>query len=352
MNNPTRTTNRLYFEDLDWRQFEQLSYEILYREKEWEKLDSIGLKGNDNGVDIFGIDKEGTTWYIQCKNHRAFAKSDAEEVIDTIVTKQEITEDCVLLIVVACEVSSETREYIKTYSKKKGFKNYDVWTGLRIKAMLFSKYNDLLSRYLGIETEYNRNKEKVLQSCKMKAEVQKKLLCEIKWTPKTMMEIVKEPFKQFLYAKIVLRSVDDLDDPHGKKASYYKICPYDLNDVGIELLDCPWVNFRIAINTNTRCWRRIEEDEELKENEFDIRTEHVVLVPYYCIVSIKENGDDYSDYPILICDFEFNNTPFLRCYYKHQASKVDFIEGKPLSISDFSLLIDEVEKEDGGISNI
>ena len=71
MNNQTQTTNRLHFEDLDWRHFEQLSYEILYREKKWKKLDPIGLKGNDNGVDILGIDKEETTWYIQCKNYNS-----------------------------------------------------------------------------------------------------------------------------------------------------------------------------------------------------------------------------------------------------------------------------------------
>lgn len=49
MNNQTQTTNRLHFEDLDWRHFEQLSYEILYREKKWKKRDPMGLKGNDNG---------------------------------------------------------------------------------------------------------------------------------------------------------------------------------------------------------------------------------------------------------------------------------------------------------------
>lgn len=350
MNNPTRTTNNLHFEDLHWCQFEQLAYEILYREKEWEKLDPIGLKGNDDGVDILGVDKEESTWYIQCKNYQKFAKLDAKDVIDTIATKHKITRNSMLLIVVACEVSSLTREYIKSYSKKKGFRGYDVWTGMRIKTILFGKYSDLLSRYLGIETE--NNKEKVFQGNKMRQEVQKKLLCKIEWTPETRMDIVKHPFKQFRYAKVVLRSVDDIDAPHGEKASFYKICPYDLNDIGIELLYCPGVDSRIAVNIDTRSWRRIKEKEELRENEFDIRAEHVVLVPYYCIVDIKEEGGDVDDYPVMLCEFKFNQSPFLRHYYKHCASKVDFIEGKPLSVLDFSLLIDEVEKENGSISII
>lgn len=344
MNNQTQTTNRLHFEDLDWRHFEQLSYEILYREKKWKKLDPIGLKGNDNGVDILGIDKEETTWYIQCKNYKAFAKTDAKEVIDKIVAKQEMVEDSMLLIMVACEVSSVTQEYIKSYSKKKGFRGYDVWTGMRIETLLFDKYCDLLSRYLGIETETNRIKEKVLQRNKIRQEIQKKLLREIEWTPETRMDIIKHPFKQFRYSKVVLRSVDDIDNPYGERASFYKICPYNLNDVGIELLDCPWVDFRIAINIDTRSWRRIEENEELRENEFDIRTEHVVLVPYYCIVDIREEGGDVDDYPVILCEFKYNQSPFLRRYYKHAKTKIDFKKEQPVDYSCLVQLLDEAEK--------
>ena len=251
-----------------------------------------------------------------------------------------------MLIVVACEISSVTQEYIKSYSKKNGFRGYDVWTRMRIKTMLFDNYCDLLSRYLGIETEHNRNKEKVLQGSKIRQEIERKLLREIEWNYETRMGIAKDPSKQFRYGKVVIRSVDDINDPYGDNASYYEICPYQLIEAGIELLDYYWDEPReIAINVDTKCWRRIKNDGDLHENEFEIRAEHVVLLPYYCIVSIKDNGDDYSDYPVLICAFEFNNTPFLRRYYKHKASKVDFLEGKPLSSTDFALLIDEVEKE-------
>lgn len=234
-----------------------------------------------------------------------------------------------------------------------GFKDHDVWTGLRIKTMLFDKYNDILSRYLGIETENSRNKEKVLQSRKMRNKVEKKLLRKIEWNHNTRMEIARDPSKQFRYEKVVIRSIDDVDDPYGENACYYEICPYQLAEVGIELLDRYWDDsIIIAINIDTRCWRIVKDDDELMENEFDVRADHMVLLPYYSIVDIKEEGDDYSDYPVLLCNFEFNQTPFLRRYYKHKPSKADFIKGKPLSSTDFALLIDEVEKEYGdGISN-
>lgn len=66
MNNPTLTTNRLHFEDLSWQRFEELVFEIVYRKYKWGELSPIGQKGKDGGVDIWGVDTEETTWYIQC----------------------------------------------------------------------------------------------------------------------------------------------------------------------------------------------------------------------------------------------------------------------------------------------
>lgn len=343
MNNPTRTICNLHFEDLDWRRFEQLVYEILYREKEWRNLDPIGLKGNDGGVDILGIDKEGSTWYIQCKNHKTFAKSDVKDIIDEIVANYMIAEDSVLFIVVACEVRSETLRYINSYSKEKGFKESVVWTGIRIQTMLYDDYKDLLSRYFGIETDNKTNKERTLQSNKMRKELEKKLLREVEWDHEIRMEIAKNPSLWFKYSKVVIRSIDDIDDPYGKNATYYRLFPYHLTDVGIELLDCPYIDygFRIAINTDNRQWRKIGDDDDLKEREFDVRAEHIVLIPYYSIVVILENGDDYSDgYPVLICDFEFYHTPFLRGYYKNKATDTDFIKGESVDDSHYALLLE------------
>lgn len=341
--NPTRTTNNLHFEDLDWHRFEQLVYEILYREKEWKYLDPIGLKGSDGGVDILGVDKEGVSWYVQCKNQETISKSNVKEIADKISINYKIEDKSVLLIVIACEVSSNTRNYIKAYSKEKGFKDNDIWTGIRIQTMLYDDYRELLSRYFGIETDNKDNKERTLQSNKMRKEVEKKLLREVEWNHKTRMEIAKNPSLWFKYAKLVIRSIDDIDDPYGENSSYYRLCPYHLTDVGIELLDCPYIDygFRIAINAGNKQWRKIGDDEDLKEGEFDVRAEHIVLIPYYSIVDILENGDDYSDgYPVLMCNFEFYHTPFLRGYYKNKPTDTDFVKGKAVDNSHYALLLE------------
>lgn len=345
MNSPTHTTNRLHFEDLSWQRFEDLVFEIVNRKYKWDELSPIGQKGKDGGVDILGVDKDGTTWYIQCKNLQSFSKAEAQAAIDKIVDNYKIAKDSMLLIVVACAMTSETFQFIKSYSMKNGFKESDVWFGSNLEALLYSDYMDLLYKFFGIETEHNRNKEKLLQGNKMRQEVQRKLLRDVKWNHEIRMLIAKDPSLQFKYEKALIRSINDVDDPYGDDASYCQICFYQLTEVGIEFFDCYWIDFRIAINTNTRCWRKLKEDDYLQENEFDVRADHTVIIPYYCIVDIMEDGDERSDYPIIICDFEFNNTPFSRSYYKNRETKTDFKERQPIDMSSFVLLLEKYQRK-------
>ena len=55
MPNPSVTTNRLHFEDLEPRRFEELGYQLLHRLYKWERLDHTGVCGNDGGIDMIGI---------------------------------------------------------------------------------------------------------------------------------------------------------------------------------------------------------------------------------------------------------------------------------------------------------
>lgn len=345
MNTPTRTTNRLHFEDLDPHRFEDLGAELLYRKQVWKRFNIWGRSGSDDGIDIFCEDENRVKWFCQCKRHLAISAAEIKAVVDKIVSKNENTKDGIILLIVACNVSKKTIEEFEDYSMKKGLKDAFIWSASTLEPMLYKDYEDLLSKYFGFAPDNIKNKERVLRSNKMKQEVQKKLLRKIDWNYKTRMRIAKDPSLQFRYDKALIRSVNDVDDPYGDDASYCQICFFQLTEVGIEFFDCFWIFFRIAINTKTKCWRRLNEDEKLQENEFEVRADHTVLIPYYSIVDIMEDGDERSEYPVIICDFEFNNTPFLRSYYKNRETKSDFIEGKPVDTSSLALLLEEYQRE-------
>ena len=117
-------------------------------------------------MDTWGVDTNGTTWYIQCKNHKDFSSRDAEVLIDIIIDKREIAKNRKLLIAVACIISLDTLQFIKSYYREKGFKESDVWIKTNLYAMVYGDYTVFLYKYLGIEKETNKNKEKVLQGNK------------------------------------------------------------------------------------------------------------------------------------------------------------------------------------------
>lgn len=345
MNTPTRTTNKLHFEDLEPHRFEDMGYELLYRLQKWNRIENWGRSGSDDGIDIFCEDNKKQKWFCQCKRYKEITKEQVLSVVDKIATKNKNIQGSTILLIIACNLSKTTSELFETYSTNKGFAGTKVWDASTLEAMLWNDQKDLLSKYFDLEIGNNKIRERILQAKKMKQLVQKKLLRNIGWNHKTRMQIAKDPSLQFLYSKADIRSIYDIDDPYGDDASFCRIFPFQLTEVGIEFLDCPWIDFRIAINTTTRCWRKIKEEENLMEDEFAVRADHTVLIPYYCIVDIMEEGDERSDYPIIICDFEFNNTPFLRSYYKNRKTKADFMEGKPVETSYFTLLIEEFQRD-------
>ena len=345
MNTPTRTTNKLHFEDLEPHRFEDMGYELLYRLQKWNRIENWGKSGSDDGIDIYCEDSKKHKWFCQCKRYKEITKEQIQTVVDKIVNKNKNVQGSTILLIIACNLNKTKSEFFECYSLKKGFAETKVWSASTLEAMLWNDQKDLLSKYFDLEIENNKKRERILQAKKMKQIVQKKLLRDIEWNHKTRMQISKDPSLQFRYSKADIRSINDIDDPYGDDACFCRIFPFQLTEVGIEFLDCPWIDFRIAINTTTRCWRKIKEEDNLKEDEFDVRADHTVLIPYYCIVDIMEEGDKRSDYPIIICDFEFNETPFLRTYYKNRKTKADFMEGKPVETSYFTLLIEEFQRD-------
>lgn len=122
MNTPTRTTNRLHFEDLDPLRFEDLVYELLYRKQEWKRIENWGKCGSDDGIDIHCEDKEGLKWFCQCKRYKSLQSVQVKEVVDKIVLSNKNTENGIILLVVACEVSKKLVNSSKNILLKKVLK--------------------------------------------------------------------------------------------------------------------------------------------------------------------------------------------------------------------------------------
>src|SRR3989339_641056 len=118
---PSKTTNRLHFEDLSPDRFEDLCLMLTYRFINWENIDPLGRSGADGGIDIRATertdDNKLNVWFIQCKRYRKFSSRQAKQVVTEIINKNKRPPNKLLLIV-ACDVSRKCSDDFQEHSLK------------------------------------------------------------------------------------------------------------------------------------------------------------------------------------------------------------------------------------------
>ena len=103
----TGTTHTLPFHQLSPRDFERLCLWLVQREG-YEHAEHLGAAGSEQGCDIVAW-REGRRWVFQCKRVRDFHPADAEVEIDKVLGLPNELRPAVLVFLVACDVSDETR---------------------------------------------------------------------------------------------------------------------------------------------------------------------------------------------------------------------------------------------------
>ena len=348
MNTPTRTTNKLHFEDIEPHRFEDLAYELLYRKQEWKRIDNWGRCGSDDGIDIYCEDKEGLKWFCQCKRYKSLQSAIVKEVVDKIISNNKNTDNGIILLVVTCEVTKKTSEFFQEYSLKKGFKEAIIWSSLTLEAELY-RHKDLLEKYFGNPYNKEQDKEKrIIDSHRIRKEVEEKLLSHrITYDIQYAKRIQEDPSLKFVYDAAIIHSIDEETYPEEEKnefgfSRWFKCWFYDITHEGFEFLPKPYIGTKIAVNIDNRLWRELEENDNPLDNEIALDVDYIGLIPYYNIVHINEDGDDFYPIPHIYCRFKFQGLPYSKCYLKNRKLRLDFFEGKPVGTIQFRKLIDSL----------
>ena len=158
MNAPTRTTNRLHFEDLEPHRFEDMAYEILFRQQDWSRIDNWGRSGLDDGIDIYCEDIKGQKWFCQCKRYKTITNEQVRTIVDKIVAYNNNTQGGIVLLIIACNLSKSTNAFFERYAIEKGFEEAKVWSSTTLEASLYHRNKDLLEKYFGYSDEEQKKK--------------------------------------------------------------------------------------------------------------------------------------------------------------------------------------------------
>ncbi len=350
--NPTKTTNRLHFEDLDPFRFEDLCRELLDVMYSWERLDPIGGEGADDGVDIFGVTTSGEPCYCQVKRYKELGPAKIEEIITSIVTNNEIEENACIILMTACDISKKGFDSFYNTAKRVGFKRCVILTAKSIETLLYNKYPHLLEKYFGISIQ----KKTVLTGRNLiqRADKGKKLVEKYLLDPNVSYnEIWRNPSLIFNDTELILLSHDTckLPNRYDNQDLYNKVFPYRLNDGGIDCIVMAYA--RISYNLQNRTWRHLNASEEPLENEALLDCDIINFVPFYNIVKI-EDGDEYYRCHIIHCDVSPIWKIYTKTIYRYRSQFGDIIfdknENLKLEESEHDIIIKDLLKRKRSIN--
>lgn len=297
-----KTTNPIHFEDLNPMRFEDLAFNILYRNKNWHSLDHLGRSGNDGGIDIEGIevvsDTNSKRWLVQCKRYQKFTPSEAEKVVREL--RERNPEIANLLLVISCPFSKTGHDRLAQLRAELGLKELIVWTNSNLEAELYHKHPDLLNIYFGVSigTSFDARLELIQKRMIYRDDLKKKLL-----KPFDPSVAIIGP-KTFHDRKFIIRSVMDDDEETFQDSyewySYFSVEPYEIGDIGIQVS----FDYQSAYLT--------EDDEIVLElgsaNGKAVKVVKRGHIPYENILTYDLNNG--QNRPFFYCIYNGKNGPF------------------------------------------
>jgi len=334
MSKPTRTTNKIHFEDLHDRRFEDLCLQLVYRSNIWTDIYHDGRLGSDKGVDIRAIEllENGANrnWFVQCRRYKKAASADLKKAVDDILKKAEIL-PVVLLLIFSCDVSLVARTFYDKYARAKGIITPKLWTASVLETKLYSDFPDLLFAFFGISLVKEKRKKELF--------VKRNLVMKRRVTK------VLSGFQRG--RNIIIRSIDDESYPDvdegdkGRISGWFKTEFDEIYHDGIEIIlnihytimekepdfwDAKWSRIEPHIlgikshsskNSSGENVFKYKWHEKININKFFIlKCYFIGRIPFRNIIEIDEDGDEYGGYPHFFCNFANDGMPYSEFLYK------------------------------------
>lgn len=315
---PTKTINKLHFEDLSPSRFEDLSLAIVYRLNRWLEINHYGRSGNDEGIDILAIQELENnfckTWFIQCKRYKKITKQELRAIVDKIISRNAPLPD-ILLLIIACDVRKNNIEYFKKYANEKGICRSIIWTASILETKLYSEHHDLLFAYFGISlTAEKRGRiSTIRRNIRLKQRMRKDFISK-SMDPH---ETIKRPYKKFKCLGVIIHSIDDtyypeVDENDVGISSWFKVELYDFYHNGLEVT----LGIVEGIFDKNDNWDIIHYGEPKRKGNY--RKENLFMIgriPYESIIEYDLEGDEFYNCPHIYCDFKNNGEPYEEIVY-------------------------------------
>ena len=174
----TRTLNRLPFDELEPKRFEDLIRQLIYDFRTWRQLEATGRAGSDDGYDARGWeivadadaadgdeDEDGgreeshgtdRKWMIQCKRELKIGPTKLKGYLEG-VSEEDRASLHGFIFAACCDFSLESRDAFREWCRQAGMRECFIWGRGEVEDMLFQPKNDhLLFAYFGISLQIRK----------------------------------------------------------------------------------------------------------------------------------------------------------------------------------------------------
>lgn len=309
----SKTTNRLHFDDLDPKRFEDLCLAIVYRQNRWVDINHHGRSGSDEGIDIQAVDEleNGTlrTWYVQCKRYQKITKADLRRVVEDL-HMGTLTPPDILLLITGCDISKTQMDYFQNYALDRGIKRPIIWSASVLEAKLYSEYQDLLFAYFGVSLA--QEKRDAIASIRRNIQLKKQMHLDFVRKARNPNETIRRPYKKFEHSEVLIHSIDDETYPNIDTLSpgisgWFKVELYNFYFNGLEVI----LGIEEVIRNSQGQWDVVEYEDKDRKSRYDTSKCWLVgKIPYDNIIAYDLSGDEYYNTPHLYCDFRNNGMPY------------------------------------------
>lgn len=353
------TKGVLHFEDLEPMMFERMYLNILDTDGMYEDIRPYGIKGSDEGIDILCSEKGGTPmYYIQCKRYECLSKSELLRIVDRIISGNNNYQGQIIKVVTSCDVSKESYEAFEKHAIDKGFDKAFIVGRTSLDSQLhLEKYRLVKERFFGSEISKEEQARKKIKDSRIgKSLIEDKLLSPITDTSRdALMYRLKNPSSKFKDTEVILHSIYDEVYPNanvdGEPSSWFKSYLHDTYNDGIQIHLYYWTYEKIIINPYGEWILKSELDRSHYDGEtLQLNVNVIGRIPYYNVVDISEDGDDYFGCPHIYCIFKGDMGPLTEiCYEYHDfetEKRILFEKGRRAFISkyDFEELKKQINK--------
>lgn len=341
------TKGILHFEDLSSLQFEDLYRKILVTSNEYCDIRPYGIKGSDNGVDILCTEKAtGTQFFIQCKRYNSLCLSHLKTIVDRIVESRNDYKGQAVSIVASCDISRDARDNYELYALSKGFSKAFFIGKRELDDILYlDRFEKVRVHFFGTTIDREEIARQKIKKSEQGEILVNKLLQNIDFTnPSIRKKLFDDPSFKFKYSDIIVKSIYDDVYPDcnadGRPSSWFRLFLHDLYNDGIQVHIDAYRYEHIVVDCCGNWMLKQEyEEKDIHADVIELKVDIIGRIPYYNIVNIKEKGDFYYSYPIVLCVFDEIKGPYSEiCYEYHDMStnkRIFFEKGQRAWISEY-----------------